>query len=391
MSSGVIGARHSQAIGASTSGFIASYTPLRSLLCEECLAPLQTIREEAGGAVGLQPTWTLWVTRLSAALGLARSFAYNDDVRAKLADIYPSLFPRSTTMHLHGILPACVTPFIDGRADPAAMQTNLARWLDAGVHGVLIFGSTGEFVYLEDEERSQLLKAARAVVPQDRLLLVGCGAESTPRTLRLLRAAAEHGADAALVITPVYYTRGDTDAQRLYFDTVAESSPLPVLLYNVAAFTAYDLPVNAILDLAHHPNIVGIKDSTGDLGRLVMQIRGDAPDFAVFSGNANLAFPALTMGAAGSITAFANVIPEIMVGLWDAIGKGDVGRAVELQGMITELHRAIGARGIPGIKTILAHRGFAPGDPRPPLQPLSPAAATEVIAAWEKAMTAAGW
>lgn len=293
-------------------------------------------------------------------------------------------------MKLHGILPACVTPFVDGRADAAAMQENIARWLETGVHGFVIFGSTGEFPYLEDEERGTILAAARAAIPEDKIMLAGCGAESTERTLRYLREAAAHGVQAALVVTPVYYTRGNTEAQRRYYLDLAEASPIPILIYNVPAFTAYELPVELVLELAQHPNIAGIKDSSNYGRRAVIEVAEGPEDFAVFSGNPNYVFPALAMGAAGSITAFANIIPELMVAIYRAVQAGDMATAARLQVAVSRLHWEIGPLGSPALKAILEHRGFRPGRPRRPLLPLSPDERARAVAAWERAMQAVG-
>ena len=295
-------------------------------------------------------------------------------------------------MNLHGIVPACVTPFIDDQASPEAMQRNILRWLETGVHGFLVFGSTGEFMYLEEEERRAVLQAAREVIPQERFLLAGCGAESTLQTMRNLVWAAEDGADAALVVTPVYYTRGKTDAQRRHFLTLADESPIPILLYTVPAFTAYDLPLDLIAELAEHPNIIGIKDSSGDLKRVTLQLHiQETQNFVLFAGNPNLAFPALSMGAGGSITAFANIVPEIMVSLWDAMQKKDLVRAAALQRAITELHGRIGPMGIPAIKALLEYRGFRGGLPRLPLAPLDDASREVAITAWKQAMGICEW
>ncbi len=295
-------------------------------------------------------------------------------------------------MRFQGIVPACVTPFIDGRASPEAMHANIARWLDVGVHGFLVFGSTGEFMYLDADERRAVLQAAREAIPNTHFLLAGCGAESTRQTLRNLEWAAEDGADAALVVTPAYYTRGNADAQRRHFLTLADRSPIPILLYTVPAFTAYDLPVPLIEELAQHPNIVGVKDSSGDLKRVVLQIHiQEEGDFTLFAGSPNLAYPALIMGAAGSITAFANIAPEMFVSLWNAVQEKDLVRAAALQRAITQLHGQIGPMGIPAIKAILNHRGYQGGEPRLPLAPLDETSAERVIAAWRQAMGICEW
>jgi len=295
-------------------------------------------------------------------------------------------------MKLHGIVPACVTPFIEDKASPEAMQANIARWLKVGVHGFLIFGSTGEFMYLEADERRAVLQAAREAVPADHFILAGCGAESTRQTLRNLVWAAEDGANAALVVTPVYYTRGNIEAQRRHFLTLAEESPIPLLIYTVPAFTAYDLPIELIAELATHPNIIGIKDSSGDLKRVALQIGiQEREDFTLFAGSPNLAYPALSMGAAGSITAFGNIVPELMVALWNAVQARDLTRAAGLQRAITELHGAIGPLGIPAIKALLNYRGYQAGEPRSPLAPLDEAITEMAIAAWKQAMGMCDW
>jgi 4-hydroxy-2-oxoglutarate aldolase len=289
-------------------------------------------------------------------------------------------------MNLHGIIPACITPFIDGKASPDATQHNIARWLRTGVHGLLIFGSTGEFLYVEARERRTILQAARAATPPDRLLLAGCGAESTQQTLRNLQWAAEDGADAALVVTPVYYTRGNIGTQRRHFLTLADASPIPILIYNVPAFTAYDLPVDLILELAQHPNIIGMKESSGDLRKVTSLANQKPADFTLFAGSPNLIFSALSLGAEGSITALANIIPEIMVAVWNAVQAGDLARAAALQKVVTQLYDDIVGYGIPGYKAILTHQGFMPGEPRSPLFPLAPEFVPQAIQAWEQAM-----
>lgn len=289
--------------------------------------------------------------------------------------------------HLHGIIPACITPFFDDVASPQAMARNIERWLQTGVHGLLIFGSTGEFVYIDEAERAPVLEAARAAIPEDKIMLVGCGGESVRRTMRYLHEAAATGADAALVVTPVYYTRGRTAAQRAFYQTLADNSPLPILFYNVPPFTAYELPVELILELAHHPNIVGIKDSSSNPRRVSLQIAHAPSDFAIFCGNPNGQLQALAMGAAGGILAFGNIIPEILVQLYDAVQAGDIATAARLQMAVSKLHSEISAYGIPGIKAILAHRGFSAGQPRSPLLPLPPEQTQQAIAAWETAIT----
>jgi len=208
------------------------------------------------------------------------------------------------TLNLKGVFPACVTPFdSDGNVAPKKFAANVGRWEQAGLHGYLVLGSTGEFAYLDESERNQILEAARKAIPAHKTMMVGTGAESTRTTIKYTKQAAEAGADCALVVTPVYYTRGKEDAQRRFFLDVAEASPIPILIYNVPPFTAYNITSEFVAKLSQHPNIVGIKDSSGDVGQLADTVRLCKPGFAAFTGGARVVYPCLTQGAVGAVLA----------------------------------------------------------------------------------------
>src|ERR1051325_7347232 len=190
-------------------------------------------------------------------------------------------------INLNGIFPACVTPFdANGDVSPKKFAANVARWEQFGLHGYLVLGSTGEFAYLEEAERNQILEGARKAIPSHKTMMVGAGAESTRLTIKYCKQAAEHGADCVLVVTPVYYTRGKDEAQRRFFLDVADASPLPVLVYNVPPFTSYNIAPELVAKLSAHPNIVGMKDSAGDVGQLADTVRLAKPGFSVFTGGA---------------------------------------------------------------------------------------------------------
>src|SRR5579884_1222441 len=168
---------------------------------------------------------------------------------------------------LKGIMPPLVTPFDDGgnvRYD--AFERNFDKYLQAGIQGCLVLGSNGESVYLEHSEKLRLIEAARRHVPSSMTLLAGTGVESTQATIRLTKEAAERGVDAVLVKNPFYYKNQMTfDVYDAHYTAVADASPVPVVIYNVPAFTGISLESRVVIELSKHPNIVGMKESSGDV------------------------------------------------------------------------------------------------------------------------------
>ncbi len=285
------------------------------------------------------------------------------------------------TLNLRGIFPACITPFDhDGSVAPKKFAANVARWEQAGLHGYLVLGSTGEFAYIEEDERNKIIEAARAAIPSNKTMLVGAGAESTRTTIKYTRQAAELGADAVLLVTPVYYTRGKEEALRRYFLDVAETSPIPIMIYNVPPFTAYNTPAEFVAKLSAHPNIVGMKDSAGDVGQIADIVRLAKKDFAVFTGGARVVYPCLAMGASGAILAGANPFGHIYVQIYEAFRRGDHETAMRLQRDSREAEQKVSAMGIAGWKAAMNALGWDGGDPRLPILPLDEAAKAKVQA-----------
>lgn len=281
---------------------------------------------------------------------------------------------------LEGVLPPVVTPFRGDEVDLDALRTNLGLWNRTGLAGYLVLGSNGEAVYLDDRERDQVLAAAREAIPADRVLMAGTGRESTRDTVRATRRAAELGADCALVITPHYF-KGQMTADRLeaHFQRVADDSPIPVLLYSVPQFTGVALSPETVARLAEHPNIVGLKDSSGNVGLLAETCRVVPEGFAVFVGNAGVVYPALCVGAVGAILAVANCAPEACVALYEAFRRGDHQGALSLQRRIARLARLVTVvHGIGGLKLALSMRGYKGGGVRPPLTMPTVEAAHEI-------------
>jgi 4-hydroxy-2-oxoglutarate aldolase len=283
---------------------------------------------------------------------------------------------------LEGILPPLVTPFAaDGALDLAAFEANFEAYEVASVSGYLVLGSNGEAASLDETEKLDLIRLARRGAGQ-RLLLAGTGLESTRGTIALTRKAADLGVDGVLVLTPAYYkARMTEDVLRRHFEAVADASPIPVLAYSAPAFTGLAWPPGLAGSIASHPRIVGMKDSSGDLGLLGRTLSDVPPSFAVACGSAPVIYPALCLGAAAGILAVACCAPRPVVSLYRAYEDGNHARARELQRAISPLASAVTAiHGVPGLKAAMQLAGLRGGEPRGPLQAL-PAAARDELGA----------
>jgi 4-hydroxy-2-oxoglutarate aldolase len=294
-------------------------------------------------------------------------------------------------LKLAGILPPLVTPFrADGGVDLPAFEANLESYSSFDLGGCLVLGSNGEAAALEEEEKLSLVRSARRL-SGSRPLLVGTGLESTAATIALTRRVADLGADAALVLTPHYYKGQMThEALRVHFERVAEASPIPVFLYSVPAFTALPFPPALAASLAGHPNISGMKESSGDLGLMGRILGAVPPSFAVACGSAPVVYPALCLGAVAGILAVACCAPGPSVALYRAFLAGDHDRARRLQAALTPLAVAVTTTwGVAGLKAAMDAAGLRGGSVRAPLLPVPPAAREEVAAALARAVSAA--
>ena len=279
---------------------------------------------------------------------------------------------------LKGVYPACVTPFTkDGAVDAAAMRHNIKKWLAAGCHGVLVLGSTGEFVHLDEHERDELISAARETVPSDRVLSVGVGHLGTAQTIRQTKRAAELGADVALVVTPFFYKPAMTHAALVaHYSAVADASPIPVLIYNVPPFTGLNIEVQTVAALSRHPNVVGMKDSFGDVGQLAAEVEASADGFAIFTGGARVLHAAMVVGCIGANLAVANIAPELCVAIYNAALADRHDEARRLQATLTAVEAVVSRPyGIGGYKYALNLLGYQGGYPRAPL--MTPDEATQ--------------
>jgi len=279
-------------------------------------------------------------------------------------------------MKLNGVFPPIPTPFdANERPDVHALTNNLARWSQTGLAGFVVFGSNGEAVHLTKTEKLRLLEAARQAIPSDRLLIVGTGQQSTQMTIELTVEAARLGADAALVVTPFYYGgKMAAEALRHHYFAVADASPIPIILYNVPKFTHVNMSAETMAMLAQHPNIIGVKDSSGNITQIADTIRLTGPDFQVLAGSGGLFLAALMLGSAGGIMALANVAPNECVELYRLAQTGELEKARDLQLRLIPVNAAVTARfGVAGVKAALDMLGMYGGPTRSPLLPLSDA------------------
>jgi len=277
-------------------------------------------------------------------------------------------------MELRGIFPALTTPFeADGWVSLGGLKENIRRYNKTGLAGYLVLGSTGEAVMLLRAEEDAVLVAVREVAAPGKLLIAGTGAESTTETIARTKRAAALGYQAALVKTPYYYKpvyRPETYIR--HYRAVADASPIPVLLYSVPAFTGVTLESPEILKLAEHPNIAGIKDSSGSVQRVGEIVSGAPASFQVLTGGAAVVYPALAVGASGAVLALASALPEKFVDLYELVQQGKHEQAKELQLTLANTSkRIVGENGIAGVKYAMDLRGFYGGVPRLPLLPLA--------------------
>jgi len=275
---------------------------------------------------------------------------------------------------LTGIFPAVPTPFKEvGSVDFEHLEFNMNHANQLPIDGYVIGGSNGEFAYLSVEERVQVVSAVRQLIPEDRVLIAGAGMESTQATVDLTHRMEEAGADFVLVVTPHYFKgRMTAEAFEQHYQRVAEASRIPVLLYSVPANTGINLPVEAVLRLAEHPNIVGMKDSGGDITRIGYMIKKTPDDFCMLAGSVGFFLGSLALGAVGCVGALVNIAAQDIAEMVKCFQGGELQQAREIQLRLIEPNYAVTSRfGVPGLKAAMEMQGFYGGPVRSPLLPLS--------------------
>ena len=270
-----------------------------------------------------------------------------------------------------GVYTPIVTPFRgDDTVDEAGLRTNVRRWMSSALTGIVVLGSNGEAAQLDDDEADRVVAVARDEVPRDRPFIVGTGRESTKATIAATARAAQNGADAVLVRTPSFFkTQMTAEVFVGHYTAVADASPVPVLLYNVTMFTGVNLPVDAVVALASHSNIAGMKESGGDLAQIAEVVSRTPDDFTVLAGSATTYFHALCAGCDGGILALASLFPDECFRLRGLVRDNRLDDARALQRRLTPIARTIGtAHGVPALKAALDLLGYIGGPPRPPLR-----------------------
>lgn len=290
-------------------------------------------------------------------------------------------------MKLSGVFAPIPTPFderdeVDTRRLTSVLKKLIARPLD----GFVILGSNGEAVLMDDFEADRVIVAARDTVPSDRVFIVGTGREATRAAIKASKRAAEHGADAVLVRTPGFFkNQMTTDAFVRHYTALADESPVPVLLYNFTALTGVNLLPAAVHQLAAHPNIVGMKESGGDVAQIADLVSGSPARFTVLAGTTATFYAALCVGAKGGILALGSVVPEACARLFALARDGRHDEALALQRQLVPLARLLGpVHGIPGLKAALNLLGYDVGQPRPPLSPVPDSALPALREALER-------
>jgi 4-hydroxy-2-oxoglutarate aldolase len=275
---------------------------------------------------------------------------------------------------LSGVYPALTTPFAaDGAVSLADLKHNIERYNRTSLAGYVVMGSTGESVLLSRTEMDSILVTVKETAGKEKRLIAGTGAESTAETIERTKRAAELGYQFALVKTPYYYKPVYTPEVFLtHYRRVADASPIPVLLYSVPQFTGVALEAPEVAALAEHPNIVGIKESSGNIQRAAEIVSATPRAFQVLVGSAGTLLPSLTVGARGAILALASALPEKCVALYEAVRRGRTEEARESQeALLKASKRIVSEAGIAGVKFAMDQRGYRGGLPRPPLLPLS--------------------
>ena len=290
-------------------------------------------------------------------------------------------------MKLQGIFPPITTPFDHaGNLYPAKLQHNIEKWNRTTLAGYVVIGSTGESVLLTAEEKVELWEMVARHAAPEKLLIAGTGVESVRETVSLTNRAADLGYKAALVKTPHYYKNllARADAQTLYYRAVADQARIPVIIYNFPQATALDIPASAVVELSHHPNIIGIKESSGNMEKVMQMMRESRPGFQVTVGSAPTLWPSLLMGATGAILAFANAAPYAAIAIWEAYRMREEEAGRDWQNRIARAALLVTTKyGIPGLKHAMDLNGYYGGPPRLPLSVPTPEAKREIEEAFQ--------
>jgi len=276
-------------------------------------------------------------------------------------------------LNLDGISPPICTPFLRGGGVAwRHVRANIEKYNGTPLRGYVVAGSTGESVFLTSSEKLRIWEVVRERAAPGRLVIAGAGAESVQATVALVKGAAERSCDAALILTPHYYKgqMARAESQLGYFRAVADAARIPLLIYNFPQMTGIDLPADVVGQLAEHPNIVGVKESSPDLDKIASLLTAVPRSFPVLIGASALYAASLSLGAAGGILAAANALPAATAEIHQRHLAGDRTGALHAQERIVEAAGVTARFGIQGLKYAMDLMGFYGGPPRPPLLPV---------------------
>lgn len=290
-------------------------------------------------------------------------------------------------MKLNGIYPPITTPFDHaGEIYKIKIEHNVIKWNLTNLAGYVVCGSTGESVFLTPEEKTLCWELVAKHAAPGKTLIAGTGVESVRETVQLTNRAAEIGYKAAMVRTPHYYKSlmNRNEAQLLYFRAVADQAKIPLMIYNWPQTTGIDIAPEVVAKLAEHPNIVAIKESSGNLEKVMQMIRECPAGFQVLVGSAPTLWPSLQAGAVGAVLAFANAAPYATITIWEAHRTRETEAGWDWQGRIARAARLVTVKyGVPGLKYAMDLNGYYGGIPRLPLVPVGPEARKEIEEAFE--------
>lgn len=280
----------------------------------------------------------------------------------------------NATIEPGGIYPPVPTFFHEDESlDLATMRTHIERLREKGVTNIVALGSNGEAVHLDRDERRAVIAAIREAAGAEAQILAGAGGQSTRETIALCELAAEAGADVALILPPSHYGgKMGMPVQRAHMLAVADASPLPVMVYNMPANAAgIDLDAETIITLSAHPNIIGVKDSSGNVAKMAEIAASAHEGFVVLAGSAGFLLPAMVIGARGAVAALANVAPRECLQLISLYQEGALAEARALQARLIPVNTAVtSGYGVAGLKAALQFVAHYGGEPRRPLAPL---------------------
>jgi 4-hydroxy-2-oxoglutarate aldolase len=289
-------------------------------------------------------------------------------------------------MKLQGIFPPITTPFDHaGNLYATKVEHNIEKWNRTTLTGYVVCGSTGETPFLAAEEKYTLWELVAKYAAPEKLLIAGTGVDGVEPTVCLTNRAAGMGYKAALVLTPHYFKNqmNRPETQLLYFRSVADRSKIPVLIYNFPQMTGIDIAADTVARLSEHPNIIGMKDSSGNIEKMMQVVRDTKPGFQALVGSAQILLPALLMGASGGILAYANAAPYSVIAIWEAYRTREEEAARDWQTRVGRAASISGKYGIPGLKHAMDLNGYYGGPPRLPMSTPTPEAKKEIEEAFK--------